>query len=187
MKIRLCVSVLVSFFIFTLTAYSQDKPATCPLHEEHQAQKKEAAKSGASHEAHHAEVNERGDRAMGFSHKKTTHHFILTSEGGLIEVTANDAEDETSINQIRQHLAEIARSFSEGDFEKPMLTHDRIPPGVPAMVRLKAQINFNYEEMERGARVRITSSNAEALDAVHQFLRFQIEDHQTGDPLKVRE
>jgi hypothetical protein len=29
------------------------------------------------------------------------------------------------------------------------------------------------------------SYNGEALDAVHKFLRFQIEDHHTGDTLKV--
>jgi hypothetical protein len=34
--------------------------------------------------------------------------------------------------------------------------------------------------------VSIKTANAEALAAVHEFLRFQIEDHQTGDPLEVK-
>jgi hypothetical protein len=28
--------------------------------------------------------------------------------------------------------------------------------------------------------------NKEAVEAVHRFLRFQIEEHQTGDPTAVR-
>jgi hypothetical protein len=34
--------------------------------------------------------------------------------------------------------------------------------------------------------VRITSSDAEALAAVHDFLRFQIKGHKTGDTTEVR-
>ncbi|SPE25161.1 conserved exported hypothetical protein [Candidatus Sulfopaludibacter sp. SbA3] len=44
----------------------------------------------------HAEMNNRGDRVMGFSHEKTTHHFRLYADGGAIEVTANDPRDTAS-------------------------------------------------------------------------------------------
>ena len=37
----------------------------------------------------------------------------------------------------------------------------------------------------RGDQVRIATSNPEALRAVHEFLRFQIRDHRTGDSLTV--
>ena len=30
------------------------------------------------------EMNKRGDKVMGFDHLKTTHHFILASDGGVI-------------------------------------------------------------------------------------------------------
>ena len=79
---------------------------------------------------HHAGVNARGDKVMGFDHEKTTHHFLLSAAGGSIEVTANSGEDKESRDAIRAHLAHIAKLFSEGDFEAPMLIHDRIPPGV---------------------------------------------------------
>jgi hypothetical protein len=39
--------------------------------------------------------------------------------------------------------------------------------------------------MKRGARVRIATANAEAVEAIHDFLRYQIKDHQTGDSLEV--
>ena len=123
---------------------------------------------------------------MGFSHQKTAHHFRLTPEGGLIEVKASDPEDTASRDQIRGHLAEIARLFSQGDFEKPMMIHDLMPPGVSVMARLKSQIDYQYEEIERGGRLIIFTRNTEALNAIHEFLRFQIKDHQTGDSLDIR-
>ena len=51
---------------------------SCPMHEQHE---------GSSH--HAADVDTRGDKAMGFSHEKSTHHFELSSDGGTIEVTTN--------------------------------------------------------------------------------------------------
>jgi hypothetical protein len=130
-------------------------------------------------------VNERGDHAMGFSHEKTTHHFRLAEDGGSIEVTVNDASDSASLDQIKMHLSHIAKLFKEGDFSAPMFTHDEVPPGVPAMKRLKADITYKFETIERGGRVRITTANAEALEAIHEFLRYQIKDHQTGDPQEM--
>ena len=137
------------------------------------------------HQRHHDQVNDRGDHAMGFSHTKTTHHFRLTPEGGVIEVTANDAGDVASRNQIRQHLKHIALKFSEGDFSAPMFIHGENPPGVEVMKQLKAEIKYQYEEIDRGAKVRISTNNEGAIKAIHEFLRFQIKDHQTGDAIDV--
>jgi len=128
-------------------------------------------------------VNARGDHAMGFSHEKTTHHFRINADGGAIEVTANDSSDAASQEQIRAHLSHIAKLFKEGDFSAPMFIHAETPPGVPAMKRLKADISYTFETIERGARVRIATTNAEGVEAIHAFLRYQIKDHQTGDPL----
>ena len=141
---------------------------------------------GHGHSTHAEDVNKRGDRVMGFDHKKTRHRFLLHPDGGTIEVTANEAADKESTEQIRKHLGHIARMFADGNFKAPMLIHARTPPGVPVMERLKAEITYEYEETERGARVNIKTGNAEALAAVHEFLRFQIKDHETGDPTEVR-
>ncbi len=144
-----------------------------------------AAGTIAYSQSHHDDVNRRGDHAMGFSHKKTTHHFRLAKDGGAIEVTANDPNDTESRDEIRQHLPHIAAMFSAGNFDAPMFIHDQTPPGVTAMKRLKSQIRYEFASIELGGRVKISSTNREAIDAVHDFLRFQITDHQTGDPLKL--
>ena len=122
---------------------------------------------------------------MGFDHEKTTHHFRLTPSGGLIEVTANSESDTASRDAIRGHLAHIARMFAEGDFEAPMLIHDQIPPGVPTMKTKGKAIAWTYEDVPNGGEILIVTADAEARAAVYEFLRFQIEDHQTGDSTEV--
>ena len=53
------------------------------------------------------------------------------------------------------------------------------------MKRLRTAIQYKLENTERGGRIRITTKNAEALQALHTFLRFQITDHQTGDSTEI--
>lgn len=139
------------------------------------------------HSAHHAAVNERGNKVMGFAHEKTTHHFLLKKDGGSIEVTAKDPLDSASRDLIRQHLQHITKKFAAGDFAAPMLIHAQTPPGVPVMQKLKAEIKYQFEENETGGRVRLTTNNAPALAAIHEFLRFQIKDHKTGDSAEVEQ
>jgi hypothetical protein len=135
---------------------------------------------------HHTQVEARGDKVMGFDHANTTHHFLLSAAGGSIEVTANSGEDKESRDAIRGHLTHIAKMFSNGDFEAPMLVHDRVPPGVDAMKKKRSGIQWKYEEIENGARVVAITRDPEALSAIHEFLRFQIADHGTGDPVTVK-
>ena len=130
-------------------------------------------------------MNERGDHLMGFDHTKTTHHFRLSSDGGSIEVAANSAQDTESRDQIRMHLGHIAKMFAAGNFKAPMLIHDQVPPGVPVMQKLKGDIQYKFEETEQGARIRITTTSPEALQAIYEFLRFQIKEHKTGDATEV--
>jgi hypothetical protein len=136
-------------------------------------------------DAHHQGVAERGDKVMGFSHDKTAHHFRLYADGGAIEAEATDAQDAASRDAIRGHFTHITKMFSEGDFNAPMLIHQQNPPGTATMTRLKEQIHYTLEETPRGGRIRISTQNAEALHAVHQFLKFQIKDHQTGDSTAI--
>jgi len=135
--------------------------------------------------SHHDAVNKRGDQAMGFSHETTTHHFLLRKGGGVIDVSANDAKDTAGRDQIRMHLGHIAKAFAAGDFQLPMFIHDQNPPGVEVMKRNAAEIQYRYAKTSRGAQVRLVTRNQEALKAIHDFLRFQIQDHKTGDPLEL--
>lgn len=144
-------------------------------------------KTQESPSEHHGAVMQRGDQVMGFSHEKTTHHFRLFKDGGAIEATARDPKDTVSRDEIRGHLAHIAKMFAAGNFNAPMLIHGTTPSGIATMTELRDQIHYQYQETESGARVRIETANAKALEAVHEFLRFQIKEHETGDSIEVTE
>jgi len=161
MKLILLIALTEAF------AQSNQKPESkteCPMH------------------ATHTQMNERGEKGMGFSQTATTHHFLLSAKGGVIQVEAKDSADAASRNQIRMHLTHIAKAFQSGDFDIPMFVHDTVPPGVPEMKRLQKSIQYSVEETPNGGRVVISSSNEEAVEAIQRFLRFQIEEHKTGDP-----
>jgi hypothetical protein len=142
-----------------------------------------AMPAGMSHQEHLAQMEkdaalkERGALAMGFDQDRTEHHFRTSATGGSIEVEVKDSADATSRDAVRSHLKEIAEAFAKGDFAKPFQTHAEVPPGVPAMVRLKGGIRYKYEETARGGMVRITTSDPDALNAVHEFLAYQTREH----------
>jgi hypothetical protein len=156
---------------------AQQHPAMPPgmTHDEHMAQMKKEA-----------ELKKHGEMAMGFDQDKATHHFVLSATGGSIAVAANDPADRLTRDQVRHHLQEIAKSFAAGDFEKPLMTHGEMPSGVSGMQRHKQDIHYTFESSDRGGVVRIMTSNADAVDAIHDFLRYQIRAHATGDPLTVQ-
>jgi hypothetical protein len=147
-----------------------------------------AMPAGMSHDEHlkqlakDAELKTRGDAAMGFDQAATTHHFLITDQGGVIQVTVNDPRDTANREAIRAHLEKIAQDFSAGVFDSPFATHGEVPPGVPILQQRKAVIAYRYEAIDGGARVRIVTRDPQAVVAVQEFLRYQIREHKTGDP-----
>jgi hypothetical protein len=144
----------------------------CPMHAQHMAS------------AARQEQRAREEAGMKFSQERTTHHFLLAPDGGSIQVTANAADDRTTIEQVRRHLAHIAQAFRAGDFTTPELVHGETPPGVPVMRQQKTEISYAYQSRPAGAVVVIRSRKPEAVAAVQEFLRFQIREHRTGDPVR---
>jgi hypothetical protein len=143
---------------------------------------------GMSHEEHMKQMEKdealkkRGAAAMGFDLDATSHHFTLTPSGGSIEVTVKNEEDVAMIAAVRSHLRSIAADFARGDFDKPFQTHAEIPPGVPEMQKRRQKITYRYVALPQGGAVRIDTKDARTLDAVHAFLRYQINEHRTSDP-----
>jgi hypothetical protein len=174
------------FYLIVLLAIASTLSALIIVNAQQQEKKSPPSSSATSMvDMQNEKMNERGDHVMGFDHTKTTHHFFLLSDGGSIEVAANSSQDTESRDQIRMHLGHIAKMFAEGNFKAPMLIHDQVPPGVPTMQKLKSTIQYKFEETEQGARIRISTNSPEALQAIYGFLRFQIEEHKTGDSLRV--
>jgi len=150
------------------SADQKDPHASCPMHDAHM------------------QMNERGEKGMGFSQTATTHHFLLNSSGGVIQVEVKGGSDDSDKSGIRMHLTHIAQAFEDGDFDIPMFVHETVPPGVPKMKKLRQEIRYSFEKTPNGGEVVISSDDKEAVAAIHRFLRFQIVEHKTGDPQDVR-
>lgn len=133
-------------------------------------------------QGHAQHLDARGKQVMGFDQQKATHHFLLYDDGGAIDVGVKDPADKTNRDAIRAHLPHIARHFGDGNFEAPMAVHDRKDvPGTKDLARFKDKVKYVYVETPAGGRVDIFTTDKDALSAVHAFLKFQIEDHHTGD------
>lgn len=163
-RLRCLTAVVAAAAWLSIPAAAQQPPAQQP-----------------DHDAHHKDMLRRGAQAMGFDQERTVHHFLLYEDGGAIDVSVKEASDHENLHAVRQHLQDIAGLFKAGDFGKPALTHAQQVPGTADMARLKDRITYQYEETPAGGRVRIVTRDADALAAVQAFLRFQIEDHGTGD------
>jgi hypothetical protein len=129
------------------------------------------------HPADHATM------VMGFDQDKTAHHFRLFPDGGSIEVNTTDPNDRKDLDAIRAHMPHIAAMFGGGDFEAPMLVHDtKDVPDVDVLSARHDRLTYRYADTPAGGGVDIFTTDAEALAALHAFLRYQIREHETGDP-----
>jgi hypothetical protein len=135
----------------------------------------------------HDSATDRAAMTMGFDQDATVHHFYLSAAGGAIEVAVKDPANATDRDAIRMHLRHIASMFAAGDFAAPMLVHDtKNVPGVTVLSARHDRLTYRYTDDERpnGGRIDITTTDTEALAALHAFLRYQIREHKTGDPLR---
>jgi hypothetical protein len=129
---------------------------------------------------HHQHMVDARHDTFGMSHDTTQHSFRLFADGGAIELRTVNADAKTA-EAIQNHMSEVTADFSKGDFEKPLFVHGVMPDGAARMKELGDAISYSFEKLPDGGRIRITTKNADALKAVHEFLRFQIKDHGTKD------
>jgi len=100
---------------------------------------------------HHPASDQRGARVMGFDQKRTTHHFLLFTDGGAIDVGVKSAADTNNRDGIRSHLPHIATILGNGNFDASILVHDsdRVP-GTRVMAARKDAIRYQYVETPAG-------------------------------------
>lgn len=137
------------------------------------------AQSSAHADTGYAALQARGKRAMGVDQYTSTHRFDVLPDGGRIELQRN-GDDSSGVAQIRKHMREIAGAFAAGDFDIPMLVHMREVPGTHVMKERAKLIRYTVRDLPRGAEVRLTTRDAEALAAIREFMEFQRRDHHSG-------
>ncbi|HEY0808985.1 MAG TPA: hypothetical protein VGD49_02440 [Longimicrobiales bacterium] len=126
-----------------------------------------------------AALQQRGEQAMGVNQYTSTHTFDDLEDGGRIELQRDD-RDIRDIETIRSHLKTVVVAFAQGNFDVPGFVHAREVPGTRVMAQKKAVIRYRFSELPKGGEIRITTSDAEALRAIHEFLAFQRKDHRAA-------
>lgn len=126
-----------------------------------------------------AGVQARGEQVMGVDQYTSSHVFEDLPDGGRI-VLRRDVEDTAGVAQIRAHMRDIAARFAAGDFALPSMVHDRPVPGTDVMAAKRDLIRYVADTLERGAQVRIVTTDTAAVRAVHEFLAFQRMDHRAA-------
>ncbi len=183
----MALGITLSLTLLASSAAAGDDPmASCPMHAQHMAAAKAGHGKADGSAEHGAGVDGRHD-TFGMSHATSTHSFRLFADGGAIELRAKDAGDRATIDAIRTHLQQVAAQFKNADFSTPAFVHGTKPDGVAQMERVRGDIRYRYEPLDAGGRIRITTKSAEALAAIHDFLRFQVTEHRTANTGKVEE
>ena len=126
-----------------------------------------------------AAMQARGRAAMGVDQYTSVHRFDAFPDGGRIELR-RDRDDAEGTTRIRAHMRTIARAFATGDFSTPALVHLTAVPGVDVMRDRHAGIRYEAIDLPRGAALRIRTSDATAVTAIHRFLAFQREEHRVS-------
>lgn len=122
----------------------------------------------------------RGEHVMGVNQYSSTHVFEDLPDGGRIVLERADSADTADIEKIRAHMREIATAFRAGDFAKPFEVHAQTVPGTAVMSEKRSVIRYEASELPRGGEVRIKTSDARAVAAIHEFLTFQRGAHHAG-------
>lgn len=125
------------------------------------------------------QVQARGHVAMGVDQYTSVHHFGGTPDGGRISLQRNPG-DSAGVAQIRSHMSLIAAAFAEGDFTVPGFVHDRNVPGTVVMAARRHLIRYTADTLPGGGQVLIRSSDSTAIQAIHDFLAFQRNDHRSA-------
>jgi len=138
-----------------------------------------APQADGAGEAEFAALQARGEAGMGVDQYASTHLFDALPDGGRIEFQY-DSDDPQGIEAIRSHLREIETAFKAGDFSTPAFVHAQNVPGTDVMAARREQIDYRYQDLPRGGQLRVTASDPEALQAIHEFMAFQRDDHRAG-------
>lgn len=123
-----------------------------------------------------AAVQERGKAVMGVDQHASSHRFMPLPEGGKITL-ALDPADTAGVTTIRNHMSDVAKRFSEGDFALTSMVHAQVVPGTAEMAAGRERIRYSVERVPGGATVWMQTRDPDLVKAIHQFLEFQAQDH----------
>ena len=120
---------------------------------------------------------QRGNVAMGFEQEKITHKFIPTETGGEIIIMPINASESTTLNLIREHITDIQKDFSNGNFTKPFFIHAEQVPGTNTMNEKKELIEYDIRQISNGSTLSMSTNDKEVINAIRDFMEYQGSEH----------
>ena len=129
----------------------------------------------------------RATKTSGFDSDRVTRHFYVLKNGGAVEITAKDPNDEATIKAIQAHLKKESDQLAKGSFEIFTNIYGRTPENAPQLKKLRDDVTYAMVPQENGAVLRMLTVNPAAKSAIHDNLRFQIDQWKTGDPTTPQE
>lgn len=127
------------------------------------------------------EMNARFSKALGVSLDKVALHYYLVKNGGVIELASKDPNDTATIEAIQKYL-QTQKDLWEKGKDPVTEVHGKAPESVNLMRKLRNDITFYTAKTDTGAVLRMFSINNQARGAIQEYLKFEIEEHKTGDP-----
>jgi len=122
-------------------------------------------------------MQSRGKMVMGVNQYTSAHVFEDLPDGGRVVLDRDTSADTVGVARIRQHMRDIAVAFEAGNFTKPFQVHAEVVPGTSVMAARRGGISYQEIDRPHGAEVRIRTSDAAAVAAIHEFLAFQRNAH----------
>ena len=133
------------------------------------------------------DLNARFSKALGTDASKIVQHYYLVQNGGVIELTAKDPADHACIVAIQKYLDLQKDLFERGKNDSDTEIHGKVPDGLAALKKLRGDITFFTVKDDNGAVLRMLTVSDQARQAIQDFMKFQINEHKTGDPLTAEE
>ncbi|HEX6878922.1 MAG TPA: hypothetical protein VF135_01035 [Terriglobales bacterium] len=134
-----------------------------------------------------ADVNSRFSRVLGADVGKLLQHYYLVKNGGVIELSAKDPQDQAVIKAIQKYLDMQKDLFEKGKNESEAEVHGKAPDGLAGIKRFRNDITFFSTGTDNGAVLRMFTVNEQAKQAVYEFMKFEIAEHKTGDALTAEQ
>lgn len=128
------------------------------------------------------ELLSRATRVSGFESDRVNRHFYVLKNGGAVEITAKDANDESTIKAIQSYLKKESDMWTKGNFDTVAAVYGKAPESTVQLKKLRDNVTYAVVPEENGAVVRMLTVNPMAKTAIHDYLKFQIEQLKTGDP-----
>jgi hypothetical protein len=125
-----------------------------------------------------------------YDRHRVVHHFYLYPDGGMMTLVVADPSDAETRKAVRAYVQRVSQLMVFGNLER---MREQFGQGVPGLNRIaeargrKATITVHSSTPDEGSHIIFSTADPGALEGLHEFLRFQMEDLKTGDSREVRE